>query len=161
VTFFPCAALAQRQAPEAQRPDAQIATQPKSDLDKTLDAIQDFLEEKLDAKVSYEIKSYSDAQGIRFLGDKAVVLRVAYQLSDQQGGSASKDQLFLVHEGKVKQLVDFAAWQAEQQRIQQLLMAQLAALQQQQMAPLAQPPAQPADQFALVKGSSPGQPCRH
>ena len=139
LTLVPCVARAQTKAPEAQRAKAQIVDQQRTDQKEPIEAVQDFLEGNLDANVSYQIRSYSGPQSVRFQRKKAAVLRVVYEVTDQPAGGATRDQLFLVQDGNVKQWVDFASWLAEQQEIQQLLIAQEIVIQQQQMAALAQP----------------------
>jgi hypothetical protein len=143
LTLVPFPAFAQRKVQEVEKPIAKIVNQPKSDAKEPIDTIGDYIEAQLDASLTFQIKTYSDPQSIRFKRKKAVVLRVIYQVNDEKKNAVTKDQLFLVQDGKVKQGVDFAAWLAQQQQLQQLqqqLVAQEVSIQQQQMAALAQPP---------------------
>jgi hypothetical protein len=153
LSVFAGTALPDDKAAGAKASKTKVANEQKLTSKEPIDTIWDFLEDNLDRSIDYEIQLYSNPQSARFGHKKAVVLRVIYKVSNQQGGADTKDQLFLVQDGQVKQWIDYVVWAAEQQRIQQEMVAQELLAQQQMMAALSQPQMMALSQPQMTTGS--------
>jgi hypothetical protein len=119
--------------------DNHIVSKRKSKQSEPLEIIRDFITDHLLSDQSLKIWLYSDPQRVRFQRQKAVVLRVIYDIRAPQK-TTPQDQLFLVQANEVKQWLNTEAWLAQVQRIQQTIAAQERALQASLSNQLAQRP---------------------
>jgi hypothetical protein len=80
-----------------------------------IEVIRAYLTERLAPGEVLKILVYSDPAPATFRRRKAVVLRVMYEVRGPEETKA-RDQLFLVQNGEVRSVVDFAYWLAQLQR---------------------------------------------
>jgi hypothetical protein len=118
-------------------PEARLDKRRKSGETEPIEIIRAFLTEQLASGEVLKFRIYSDPVRAVFARKRAVVLRVVYVVQGPKE-TRTRDQLFLVQEGEVRQWIDFEAWAALMRRKLAVLAAQQRAAEQAIAAQLAQ-----------------------
>jgi hypothetical protein len=118
--------------------EARLDKQRKSGETEPIEIIRAFLTDQLASGEVLKIRIYSDPIRAVYKRKRAAVLRVVYDVQRPKEPTRTRDELFLLQEGEVRQWVDFAEWAALMRRKLEMLAAQQRAAQQAIAAQLAQ-----------------------
>jgi hypothetical protein len=101
-----------------------ISSESQNEGTESIDTVLRFLNIALDPSLNCDVQEYFGPERVRLGRNSAAVFRVIYEVNNQKGFTADRDQLYLVQNGTVVRWVDTAAQVAVQQQIRRLLESQ-------------------------------------